>query len=204
MTTCASLETQKEAIQWHQLSRTFQDAMSLTRALGFDCIWIDSLCIIQDSVDDWVHEEAHMGDIYQHAVLTIGASGAENGDQSLFSRHWARVVRQTYRGWPTGLSATSITAHEAFDERDFLILSCKLLSPRTRGWCLQEELLSTRFVHSHVMRCNGFVTRESAVNADSSFSSLICRDCARRCWQWQATTEVKPEGRCWGTTDLDN
>lgn len=29
---------------WKNLSKTFQEAISVTRALGLDYIWIDSLC----------------------------------------------------------------------------------------------------------------------------------------------------------------
>ncbi|KAK1502880.1 hypothetical protein CTAM01_04869 [Colletotrichum tamarilloi] len=35
------------------LSKTFQDAVLVTRRLGIKYIWIDSLCIIQDSKLDW-------------------------------------------------------------------------------------------------------------------------------------------------------
>ena len=35
------------------LPRTFQDAIKITRSLGVSFIWIDSLCIFQDSKEDW-------------------------------------------------------------------------------------------------------------------------------------------------------
>jgi hypothetical protein len=36
-----------KAVEWKSLSKTFQDAIALTRALGFQYIWIDSLCIVR-------------------------------------------------------------------------------------------------------------------------------------------------------------
>jgi hypothetical protein len=45
-TTKSTLEERMEAIEWKSLSKTFQDAIALTRALGFQYIWIDSLCIV--------------------------------------------------------------------------------------------------------------------------------------------------------------
>lgn len=39
-----------------QLGRTFQEAIEVTRRLGVSYIWIDCLCIIQDSVEDWERE----------------------------------------------------------------------------------------------------------------------------------------------------
>src|SRR5450755_2564024 len=36
-----------------RLPNTFRHAVSITRRLGFRYLWIDSLCIIQDSEGDW-------------------------------------------------------------------------------------------------------------------------------------------------------
>ncbi|KAH8650268.1 hypothetical protein BGZ60DRAFT_389370, partial [Tricladium varicosporioides] len=35
-----------------QISRTFQDAIKVTRWLGFQYLWIDALCIVQDDKED--------------------------------------------------------------------------------------------------------------------------------------------------------
>jgi hypothetical protein len=40
------------SIPLHTLPRTFKDAVSMTTALGLQYLWIDALCIIQDSADD--------------------------------------------------------------------------------------------------------------------------------------------------------
>jgi hypothetical protein len=45
-------EQWKVAIVESSLSRNFQDAMRVTRVLGFYYIWIDALCISQDSPDE--------------------------------------------------------------------------------------------------------------------------------------------------------
>lgn len=36
----------------NDLAHTIQDAIRVTQSLGFSYIWIDALCIIQDSQDD--------------------------------------------------------------------------------------------------------------------------------------------------------
>jgi len=46
-TTRATESTRREAIQLKELSNTFRDAVEMTRCLGLQYIWIDSLCIIQ-------------------------------------------------------------------------------------------------------------------------------------------------------------
>ena len=46
-TTLDTIEDRKKGLPWSTLPKTFQDAISITRRLGFRYIWIDSLCIIQ-------------------------------------------------------------------------------------------------------------------------------------------------------------
>ena len=41
-----------EGVQLELLSRTYRDAVLITRVLGYRCLWIDSLCIFQDSAED--------------------------------------------------------------------------------------------------------------------------------------------------------
>jgi hypothetical protein len=52
------------------LPRTFRDAVEATRELGVEFLWIDSLCILQDSVDDWDIESNRMHDVYRYSYLT--------------------------------------------------------------------------------------------------------------------------------------
>ena len=63
-TTKATLEQRKLEVPWLLLSRTFQDAITITRELGIRYIWIDSLCIIQDDKEDWERVSAKMAEIY--------------------------------------------------------------------------------------------------------------------------------------------
>jgi hypothetical protein len=49
----ANLPDFEQSILFANLPQTFQDAVVVTRSLGFQYLWIDSLCIIQDSFRDW-------------------------------------------------------------------------------------------------------------------------------------------------------
>lgn len=60
------------------LPSNFTDAITITRRLGIQYLWIDALCIIQDSTQDWEAECANMGDTYRNSVLTIAAVDAES------------------------------------------------------------------------------------------------------------------------------
>ncbi|EER38572.1 conserved hypothetical protein [Histoplasma capsulatum H143] len=83
-TTKSTLADRKRAIPWRSLSKTFRDAISLTRALGIKYIWIDSLCIIQDDARDWDVESSNMAAIYTNGHLTIAATMSANGAGGLF------------------------------------------------------------------------------------------------------------------------
>ena len=84
VTTLDSLKSRETAINVQDLPSTFRDAVKITRDLGFRYLWIDSLCIIQDSREDWRCESARMGRLYQKAVLTIAASGAKGDTEGCF------------------------------------------------------------------------------------------------------------------------
>jgi hypothetical protein len=49
-------------------TQLFQDAISVTRALGIRYLWIDALCILQDSVKDWEQESANMAAVYTNSM----------------------------------------------------------------------------------------------------------------------------------------
>lgn len=67
-----------KGIVWSDLPKTFQDAIEITRALGFSHIWINSLCIVQDDDYDWALESSKMASIYSNSFLTIAATAAED------------------------------------------------------------------------------------------------------------------------------
>ncbi|KAF2825337.1 HET-domain-containing protein [Ophiobolus disseminans] len=72
-------------IEPSQLSKTFRDAIHVTRKLGYRYVWMDSLCIVQDDGEDWAREAETMCDVYQCAILTIAAAHASGGDIGCFT-----------------------------------------------------------------------------------------------------------------------
>ncbi|KAH7254330.1 heterokaryon incompatibility protein-domain-containing protein [Fusarium redolens] len=82
-----NLSRYQKELPVNDMPPTFQDAIEVTRQLGFRYLWIDSLCIIQDDESDWSHESHRMGTIFEEAVCTIAAvdSVDDNGiDHGLF------------------------------------------------------------------------------------------------------------------------
>lgn len=72
--TKATLSLRQSGMRLSEMPQTFVDAIAITRHLGIRYLWIDSLCICQDDVDDWARESARMCAIYSNAHLTIAAN----------------------------------------------------------------------------------------------------------------------------------
>ncbi|KAL8358582.1 hypothetical protein RB598_003036 [Gaeumannomyces tritici] len=158
-------------ISFSDLPRNFQDALFITRELGGRYIWIDSLCIIQDSPQDWVHEASMMADIYLRAVLTICAGTSEGSTDGIFNQFSsfpptedntaslasAKIQEYTYemRLYPKSSGDdTTVKLIPGYDCRLYRDLGVKmgerfsdveeLGTLSKRAWCLQEKVLSRR------------------------------------------------------------
>jgi hypothetical protein len=83
-TTKATLKLREQKISFEDLPLSFQDAVTITRKLGYRYIWIDSLCIIQDSVEDWDLESGSMDHVYSNAVVCIAAEAAPDSSLGIF------------------------------------------------------------------------------------------------------------------------
>ncbi|KAE8449325.1 hypothetical protein EG329_008226 [Mollisiaceae sp. DMI_Dod_QoI] len=141
----ASLRTE---IPLDRLSRTFQDAITVTKRLGFEYIWIDSLCIIQDSHDDWVIEGSRMSEVYSNATLNIAATGFADGKRGfLASRDPAlalphQVTLEVDSPWFRALGGSEHYICSVFWDGE--VENAPL---NRRGWVRQERLLSPRTLH---------------------------------------------------------
>lgn len=128
--------------------KTFQDAFWIIQQLNIPYIWIDSLCIIQDSNDDWVHESAQMCDIYGSSYLTVAATRARNCSEGFLGQregpNYSYVpfnVDEEYGNvaiFPMPLSRVN-------PYHDIIDLEEEPLSKRS--WALQERYLSPRTLH---------------------------------------------------------
>lgn len=83
---------QKEILFTH-LCKSFQDAIATTRRLGIHYLWIDSLCIIQDSPQDWQEQSATMAGVYSNSCVNIAASHAQDGTYGCFTYRNTSLVK---------------------------------------------------------------------------------------------------------------
>ncbi|KAF8865671.1 HET-domain-containing protein [Acephala macrosclerotiorum] len=65
-------------IMFEDLPKTFHDAVVAYRKLGIEYLWIDSLCIIQDSIEDWQAESARMSQVYLNGACNLAATSAHD------------------------------------------------------------------------------------------------------------------------------
>jgi Heterokaryon incompatibility protein (HET) len=132
-------------IQVSTLPKTFFDAVSVAKELGIRYLWIDALCIMQDSEEDWKIESAQMLHVYSNATLTVAATASRNSEGGLFYKRSPLMISHY-------LLATA--SHCLEDEPlivnfpdQFRLFDCEnadMAPLQTRAWAMQERLLSRR------------------------------------------------------------
>ncbi|KAF2821973.1 HET-domain-containing protein, partial [Ophiobolus disseminans] len=141
-TTASNFRTGQRFLELSAIPETILDALTTTKALGVSYLWVDSLCIIQDDPDDLTRELASMPKIYKHATLTISAALAQTCNEGFLHPRSPRIV--PLYGPPVRL--------RCIDEQDAegTIVLHGTRPPQehihTRGWTLQEHLLSPRLL----------------------------------------------------------
>ncbi|KAF2810666.1 HET-domain-containing protein [Mytilinidion resinicola] len=138
-TTGANVGRRKEEIDLNSLSQTFQDAVTATRKLGIQYLWIDSLCIVQDNNNEVTMECNRMELIFSQAYSVIAATSGHSGHYGFLSRH-------------------------GMDGRPFLLPNDEE-NLHTRGWVFQERALARHTIHFATSQtyweCEGSIIGES-------------------------------------------
>ena len=148
-TTKANIKDMQSGIPLEKLPQNFQDAIFTVRKLQLRFLWIDALCIIQDDLVDWAREAGRMNDVYGSAYLTIAATSAVSSTGGFLKRSQemnksipyykdtcAEPVGRfvlAYQRTGGGQGSWGSNVEEA--------------RWNTRGWTLQERLLSKRVLH---------------------------------------------------------
>ena len=141
--TKANLKALRKRIPLEDLSKTFQQACFLARRFGFDYLWIDSLCIMQDDDYDWQIESSTMASVYGCSTLNIAASYARDGTVGCFvKRNPEDVVPcQVYIG-EQGHEQQFVCIPAEFYRRGLLGTSLG-----QRAWAFQERFLAPRTLY---------------------------------------------------------
>ncbi|OAA54558.1 Ankyrin repeat-containing domain protein [Niveomyces insectorum RCEF 264] len=151
-TTTLNLQERTESIPFDDLPATFRDAVTVCRRLGIEYLWIDSLCILQDSAEDWRAESEQMSNIYTKALLTIVAEASPDSRNGIFAaanakrpprpmqipcvdEHGSRIGTI----YPAAATPRWFMAEDSADNHMY-----RPGPVTTRAWTFQEDILSPR------------------------------------------------------------
>lgn len=158
------LEDFQQRLPVESLAKNFKDALHICRELGVQYLWIDCLCIIQNSEDDWTAESSKMASIYSNAITTISALASRRSSDGIFRDHHTRGSdalglsssskprRDHSLGVTIGLDSSpesnrlayALDMNSRYPETLAWLYD---VSPLTkRAWCLQESVLSPRII----------------------------------------------------------
>ncbi|KAF2821573.1 HET-domain-containing protein [Ophiobolus disseminans] len=122
----------------HELPKVIQDAIELVRRVGIQYLWIDALCIIQNSARSWKLNAYNMDLIYGNAIFTICAADGPSASTGLLAMH-----ENTGTGTKDQLIADCTEDVRLVVSRppEMYIQYSRW---NTRAWTFQERLLSRR------------------------------------------------------------
>lgn len=162
--TLIKLTTENESrlrtgIGLEELPNTFRDAVEVTRSLGLEYLWIDSMCIFQDSDakdpnSDWRKESVKMGGIYDNCVLNLAATVSEDSDGGLFRDRDILMTKELKMmiHWPP-YPVHNRPIDSVLHPELFICIKSSLWRDNvdntplnTRAWVIQERTLAPRLV----------------------------------------------------------
>ena len=149
------------------LPKTISDAITVTKATGERYLWVDSLCICQDDINEKLEQIEMMDRVYGNALVTIIAADSSHANMGLHG------VRQSTR------ELQHLTENITDDTKIMLPLQNpqKLAtSPwNARAWTMQERFLSRRlliFIEGQMIwRCRKAVNYEDMPGEEKGLPS---------------------------------
>ncbi|KAL2692479.1 hypothetical protein Neosp_002889 [[Neocosmospora] mangrovei] len=164
ITTKANFSQYLQGIPMDTLPTFIQESIRTARSLGYQYLWIDALCIIQDDDQDWDREASKMSDVYSNADLTISSIVAKDCHDNMFQPRMLRVAqpvpldywlpKSQRPEWKQGVvhqqaifpfwTLSTESAPGGFSLPGGITVNGPISA---RGWTLQEQLLSTRVLY---------------------------------------------------------
>jgi hypothetical protein len=148
--TTSTLEAFQDALKVNGLPNTFQDAARITYSLGLRHLWIDALCILQDSHTDKLNEITQMPFIYSHSTLTLIASNASSVSKGFLGDRVDGRISGFNLSFRVNDRINRVLLLPEDDIQNFAYaargsdLDDEPLS--RRAWAFQERILSTRIL----------------------------------------------------------
>lgn len=142
-TTESNLAEYLYSIEISSLPQSIQDAVTVTRKLMLRYLWVDSLCIIQDSDEHKIHEIGRMESIYSNAYVTISAAYAETCNSGFLNIRESpkQSFYMPFRAENGELGQISVTP--GWEDLDYRLPTAPIDS---RAWTFQESFMSPRLL----------------------------------------------------------
>lgn len=155
--TSSTLKTLQKGIKIDVLPQTLKDAVKVTKEIGFKYLWVDALCIFQDSLQDKATEILKMGRYYEDATLVIQPTGMTSVQDSFLEPDGNATLvapqNSTYPSEKQLLKMCTVPYVDTYGQRDVITVEqdpltfCPWKEPlHQRAWVLQERLLSRRAI----------------------------------------------------------
>ncbi|KAG4439747.1 hypothetical protein IFR05_004769 [Cadophora sp. M221] len=141
----SNLTSFRKKLPWGDMSKLFREAFTVTRFLGLRYLWIDSLCIVQDSAEDWALESSLMSKVYSSGYCNIAATSSHDGSEGLFQRRNPLAIRPTKI--PLTWQDTKLGKRYWAVNTQVWQNNVERAPLNRRGWVCQERLLSPCTLH---------------------------------------------------------
>lgn len=172
MTTTANLDKYRHKIPWQELPSTLGDAIKLCYRLGFQYLWVDSLCIVQNDEQDWLREASNMAGIYSKSALTLAVHLCDDASESFLQKRLLNTKQWSDGRY--GCARVPFTDPSTGDKREMYLWEDRSFEGSrfldggwagiknfmrdqpsrkwfNRAWTYQEWFLSPRVLHIHTM-----------------------------------------------------
>nr|POE71930.1 hypothetical protein CFP56_11806 [Quercus suber] len=153
-----SLTAFQDGVPCQDLPRTIGDCLHVVNALDIRYLWIDSLCIIQDSDSDKRQEFPRMSRYYTNACLVVSPSGATDVEMGFIDLMLGDddqgdvKEREATRFRDMGLVPFRLPVHLPDHSASMLVnvfpirYNCQREPFNCRAWTLQESILPRRLL----------------------------------------------------------
>ena len=149
-TTMETVDSHHVKIPGENLPRLYREVVALARGLNINYVWIDSLCIIQDSKEDKDEELMRMSDIFRGAFVVVVAAAVLSPLEPLL--RLAKTQPGESYAWRLWRTASMVSYQEKDFDVKFRIRCDAHRYPNadedtptgSRAWCFQEKLLASR------------------------------------------------------------
>ncbi|KAH7254523.1 heterokaryon incompatibility protein-domain-containing protein, partial [Fusarium solani] len=195
-TTSKNLQSRLNGIWIKDLPASIQDAITITRLMGINYIWIDAICIVQsdgpNDPGDWATEAGRMGDYYSGSLCCIAASCANSSTEGfLRARPLGRFkIKPVPSDQPREMEKELVRHH---------ILSLSKREALGEAWCelvRDYSNMKLSFASDRMVAISGVATLLSRKHHDDYFYGAF-RSSLAECLLWWSSEDSNTEYPGW-------